>query len=191
MTDAADPRPRPQYGEYATAEEQQARIRQPDVTEALDAGVAAAPAAAPVVVAAPAVGEPQEADAAPAPKRRPVNRIVTFALLAYGLITVVTSFNALVDYNAYADQVLGMMGLDTALAEGLDGRSFGIAAALTLIVGWAVTALLSWMVLARGHISWWIPIVGGVVFTTISAALMLIPLMGDQAVWDAIVGGVG
>jgi hypothetical protein len=29
---------RPQYGEYATAEEQRARIRQPDVTESLAAG---------------------------------------------------------------------------------------------------------------------------------------------------------
>ena len=35
-----DGRPRPRFGEYASAEEQRARITQPDVTDALSAGVA-------------------------------------------------------------------------------------------------------------------------------------------------------
>ena len=34
-----DPRPRPQYGEYASPEEQRARIAKPDVTDALSTGV--------------------------------------------------------------------------------------------------------------------------------------------------------
>ena len=35
---APDERPRPQYGEYATPEEQRARIQQPDATWALETG---------------------------------------------------------------------------------------------------------------------------------------------------------
>ena len=42
MSDA-ESRPRPQYGEYATPEEQRARIQHPEVTEALQSGVAPEP----------------------------------------------------------------------------------------------------------------------------------------------------
>ncbi len=37
---APEERPRPQYGEYATPEEQRARIQHPDVTWALETGQA-------------------------------------------------------------------------------------------------------------------------------------------------------
>ncbi|MDE0545760.1 DUF6264 family protein [Microbacterium sp. C7(2022)] len=189
MTDSSDPRPRPQYGEYATPEEQRARIRQPDVAAALDVGMPAHEVAEPPAEtdAAPGAGA---AHAVPTPKRRPVDRIVTFGLLAYGLITVVTSFNTLVDYNAYAAQVLEMMGADPGLATGIDGRSWGVAAALVLAGGWLLTAALSWLSLARARITWWIPVVGAIVFTTVSAVLMLTPLMNDPAVWDALLAGV-
>lgn len=192
---SADTRPRPQYGEYATPEEQRARISQPDVTDALEKGTSspeaeiaspAAPANDSATVAAPAAAE----TVAPV-KKRSVDRIVTFGLLTYGLITVVTSFGALVDYNGYAEQVLTMMGADASLAEGLDGRTWGMAAALVLAFGWLATAALSWWNLSKARISWWIPLVGGVVFNTVSAALMLTPLMSDPAIMNAMIGAVG
>lgn len=186
MSDAAgpapDPRPRPQFGEYATPEEQRARIRQPDASLVYEpAPVVDAPAAVPAA-ASPAV--------APAARSRAIDRIVTFALLAYGLVTVISSFPALTDFSGYAETMFDLLGVDAALSDPEAGRAWGIAAAVVLAVGWIVTASLSWLNLRRGRLSWWIPLVGGVVFTFASAMLMLVPLMNDPAVWEALVGSI-
>lgn len=180
--DAQTPRPRPQYGEYATPEEQRARIRQPDATSALETGRPAIPAAEAAPAAPAAVGAP--------PRPRTVDRIATIALLAYGLFTVVSSFPAFLDYGAYAETMFAVMGVDAELADPAAGRPWGIAAALVLAVGWIATALLSWRSLRRGRLTWWIPLVAGAVFTFAAGMLMIVPLMNDPAVWDALVGGL-
>lgn len=180
--DAQTPRPRPQYGEYATPEEQRARIRQPDATSALEAGLPAVPAAETAPAAPAAVGAP--------PRPRTVDRVATIALLAYGLFTVVSSFPAFLDYGAYAETMFAVMGVDAELADPAAGRPWGIAAALVLAVGWIATALLSWRSLRRGRLTWWIPLVAGAVFTFVAGMLMIVPLMNDPAVWDALVGGL-
>lgn len=180
--DAHPPRPRPQYGEYATPEEQRARIRQPDATSALETGRPAIPSAEAAPAAPAAVGAP--------PRPRTVDRVATIALLAYGLFTVVSSFPAFLDYGAYAETMFAVMGVDAELADPAAGRPWGIAAALVLAVGWIATALLSWRSLRRGRLTWWIPLVAGAVFTFAAGMLMIVPLMNDPAVWDALVGGL-
>jgi hypothetical protein len=187
MTDGgADPRPRPQYGEYATPEEQRARIAQPDASPVSEpAPVIDAPSAA-VAAAAPAPA----ADVARAARSRPVDRIVTFALLAYGLVNVIASFPALIDVSSYAETLFGILGVEAELTDPAAARPWGIAAALVLAAGWVVTAAVSWTRVRRGGLAWWIPIVGGVVFTSASAMLMLVPIMNDPAVWDALVNSI-
>ncbi|WP_137843977.1 DUF6264 family protein [Microbacterium sp. 2FI] len=187
---APDPRPRPAYGEYATPEEQRARIKQPDVTHALETGQPVdAPAGVPAVAApapAPATDSAVRADAAP-PRRRAVDRIVTAALLGYGLISVISSFVAMADYPAYAETLFDIMGVDTQLTDPDAGQVWGTAAGIVLVIGWMLTAALSWLSIRRGRLSWWIPIVGGIVFTLIAGVLMVVPIMTDPAVWDALV----
>ena len=195
MTDATAPepssrgaessRPRPQYGEYATPEEQRARIQQPDVTIALDTGRPVEEAA---VVAAPAGAAPS-ADVVPT-RRRAVDRIVTFALLAYGLVNVVSSFPAFLDYSAYADTMFTVLGVEAELADPASGRPWGIAAALLLTVAWLATAAVSWWNLSRGRLTWWIPLVAGVLFTFLAGVLMVIPLLNDPAAWEAMLGSM-
>lgn len=190
MTDGgSDARPRPQYGEYATPEEQRARIAKPDASlvyepaPVLDEPVAVAPSRSEAPAAPAATSEI-------APRSRAIDRIVTFALLAYGLVNVISSFPALVDFDAYAQTMFELLGVDATLTDPAAGRPWGIAAAVVLALGWIATAVLSWISLRRGRLSWWIPLVGGVVFTFLSATLMLIPLMNDPAVWDALVGSI-
>jgi len=183
-----DPRPRPQYGEYASPEEQRARIRQPDATWALETGNAPAAEAAPA--ATPERVEPGAAAATRTPRSRAIDRIVTFALLAYGLLNVISAFPAMVDYVAYTDTMFGLLGVDAQLSDPSAGESWGVAAALVLAIGWVLTAALSWLNLRRGRLSWWIPLVGGVVFTFASATLILVPIFNDPAVWEALVGSV-
>jgi hypothetical protein len=179
-----DPRPQPQYGEYATPEEQRARIRRPDATYALESGHP--------VVSAGAPGAAADASPAPSPAPRPrvVDRIVTVALLAYGLFNVLSSFAVFLDYGAYAEAMFAVMGVDAELADPAAGRPWGVAAAVLLSAGWIATALVSWWSMRRGRITWWIPLVAGIVFTFTAGVLMVIPLMNDPAAWGALVGSL-
>ncbi len=184
MTGAPDPRPRPQYGEYATPEEQRARIAQPD------AALVYEPAPVTEEVAPPAGAAVAAPPAAEVRRSHPVDRIVTFALLAYGLVNVISSFSAMVDYAAYADTMFRLLGVDAELSDPAAGRPWGIAAACLLAAGWLITAAVAWASLRRGRLTWWIPLVGGIVFTFASAMLMLVPIMNDPAVWDALVSSI-
>jgi hypothetical protein len=187
-----DGRPRPRYGEYATPEEQRARIAQPEVTEALSGGDSPAPAA-PAVMRSPAPSQsrPGAAAATTATRGSMLDRIATVALLAYGLFIVITSIPSVADYNSFAATFFETLGSDATLADPSAGRGWGLASALVLGVGWLVTALLSWLNLRAQRISFWIPLVGGVVFTMVASALLIVPLTMDPAAWSAIQELVG
>lgn len=187
-----DPRPRPQYGEYASPEEQRARIQQP-APEWQQPVTPAAPVMADT--AEGGIPSPQAATGAPpvgAPVRtRLADRVVTVALLVYGLFNVVTSFPSFLDYAAYAETMFAVMGLDVTLSDPAAGRPFGIAAAVLLAVGWIATALVSLWSLRRGRLTWWIPLSAGILFTFVTGVLMAIPLMSDPAVIAALLGTTG
>jgi len=187
VTDADAPspearRPRPQYGEYATPEEQRARIRQPAPEQR-------APSMPP-----PQTPRPVVAPAIRTARPRLLDRVVTLVLLGYGLVMVVTSIPTFVDYGVYAGQLLSILGLDVSLSDPAAGRGYGIAAAVVLAVLWLAAALLSWMSLARRRLTWWIPLVAGVVANLVTGVILTVPLMNDPAVWSALterLGGTG
>ncbi|NNH05371.1 DUF6264 family protein, partial [Microbacterium ulmi] len=132
---------------------------------------------------------------APAASRRArprtADRFATLALLVYGLITVVTAFPALVEYVGYAHTLLSALGVDAQLSDPAGARAWGVAAAIVLAVGWLATAALSFVSLRAGRLTWWIPLVAGVVFNTVSALLLLMPLVMDAAVWEALQSAIG
>ncbi len=174
-----DPRPRPQYGEYATPEQQRASIREP-VREAMPVPVAPSPGG-------PTPAGPTPAAAAPAARRSgTVDRIVTVLLLVFGLVNVASSVPALLDYDGYVASFLDALGVDGALADPAAGAPWGIAAALVLVVGLVAAAALSRASLRRGHITFWIPLVAAVVVNLIAAFLAIVPIVGDAALWASI-----
>lgn len=184
MTDpagASDVRPRPQYGEYATVEEQRARIQEPAPWQLATAAPVVADAGAP----------PATTPVVPSPRPRRVDRVVTFALLAYGLVSVISAFPAYLDYNEYAGMVLGFMGVDAQLSDPAVGRPWGVAAAIVLAVGWILTLLVSLWNLRRGRLTWWIPLTAGIVFSFAAGALMMVPIVNDPAVWQALLDSTG
>ena len=188
MSDPAD-RPRPQYGEYATPEEQRARIKQPDLTRLLETGQdpdalkGAVPPDSPSLATKTANST---AGATTMPRGRFVDRVVTIALLVYGLVNVVTSIPTMIDYGSYVSTVLTLLGIDGELADPAAGRPWGVAAALILAIGWLLTAYLSWRSLARGRVTWWIPLVAGIVFTFVTGVLLMVPIVSDPTLWNAI-----
>jgi hypothetical protein len=172
--------PRPQYGEYASPEEQRARIRQPAYPPASPQPGAAPPPLPPI---APIPGP---AASAPGVRRHPVDFVVTLALLAYGLWNVVSTVPALFDIGSYVHELLSVMGTDAQLSDPDAARGYGIAAAVVMIVLWLAAAVLSGLQMRRGRIAWWIPLVAGVLASLVTGILLTIPLLADPGVRDAI-----
>ena len=178
-----DGRSRPRYGEYATPEEQQARMQQPQ------ASAPTAPAAPPVAPPAPIVAHGEGARRG---RPRTWDRVITFVLLAYGLFTVLSSIPTATNYATFASTFLEIFGVTQSLSDPSVGAAWGLAAALVLGVGWIVAFGLSWLSLRAGRVTFWIPLVLGIVCNIVSSLLLMVPLMTDQAVWtalqDAVVG---
>lgn len=172
---------RPQYGEYATPEQQAERIRQSGGTPE------PVPAPVPVVVPSPVVADASSGEPVVAtPPARRGDRFITIALLAYGLFTVVTSIPQLIDYAGFVDIALEMGGIDAEFTATETGRTWGIIAAIVFAAGWIVTALLSWRAMTRGRISWWIPVVGGVVTFAVVSGCLTVPIMSDPTVIEQL-----
>lgn len=185
MSDA-DPRPRPAYGEYATPEEQRARIQRPEVTEALDTGVAPSPE--PVAEPRPQASSPTAAERA---RRGPfLDRIASLGLLVYGLVTVITNIAQLLDFPAFAETAAGAMGIDATFTNLAAGYVWGAVAAALYGVGWLITALLTWRRLKSGRLSFWVPLVGFVATTLLASVCVMVALAGDPGYMSALTGGL-
>jgi energy-converting hydrogenase Eha subunit C len=191
-----DGRPRPRYGEYATPEEQRARIQQPDATFALEAGekLEPAPPAAPV---AQAPGPRQAAPGARVPgtgmpgagpgtgtARHPVDRIVTVALLAYGAVNVVFSVMSFFNLADLATQALRILGSTAAFTNDEAARLWGPIAAVVLVIGYLVTLLLAVRRLRSGRLAWWVPLAGAAATYIVVYICLAVPLLGDPAFLD-------
>ncbi|MEU4016462.1 DUF6264 family protein [Microbacterium sp. NPDC028030] len=163
---------RPQYGELATPEEQRRAAGLPPLDE-----VAVAPAAPP---AAPAVITSEGATASSG-RPHPVDRLVTLALLAYGLVNIVITGLSYLDLPTVLNQTMTILGIEGEFTNFAQGRTWGAIAAVVLAVGWSITAALSIRRLRRGRITWWLPIVGAfatMIFVTICIS---VPMMSDPA----------
>lgn len=170
----ADARPQPRYGVYATPEEQAARIQKPDATRALETGesVAGAPASTEARVAPPAGA---------GVRRHPVDRIVTIALLAYGLVNVAVAAVSLFDFTEYATMVFTVLGIPGEFTNIEGGRTWGAAAAVALVVGFTITAWFTVRRMVAGKIAWWVPLAGAAITHIIVGVLAVIPLLADPA----------
>jgi hypothetical protein len=172
------PRPAPQYGEYATPEEQAERIR-------LSGGEPAASAVPPTVVPVEPAPLADPPVAEPTARPRP-DRFITIAMLAYGLVTVVTTIPQLIDFSSFAQTWLDMAGIQAQFTQTELGRQWGIVSAVLFAVGWLATAAFSWYAIATRRLSWWIPAVGALVTFTLVSLCLSVPLVGDPAVMDAV-----
>jgi hypothetical protein len=153
----SDPRPRPQYGEYATPEE----------VAALRGTPAAAPVSAPASPAEP-VRVPGRV---PAPGARRFDRRVTIALLAFGVINLVQYAAPLLDFANALDVAMASTPYG-AIDFGEPVRVGGLvilAVTTVLLVG---ASILSIVRLRRGRIAFWVPLTAG----ALSAATWVIVL---------------
>ncbi|MBW1638454.1 hypothetical protein G3H63_05075 [Microbacterium resistens] len=174
--------PRPQYGEYATPEEQRRRAGLPEEVTP-PAAATAAPAAA-----APATAAPAPTDSAAARTPRPADRLITIALLAYGLVNVIMSVISYSDVSRLMSESMRILGIDGEFTNYEQGRLWATIASIVLIVGWTATAAWAVTRLRRGRTSWWVPLVGAVVSTVLASICLSVALLGDPA-FLAYLGG--
>lgn len=185
-----DERPRPAYGEYATPEQQRAAMGVP-VSEA-------SPPLFPTQTGRPAPAEnhaarlpvgapftpvrPTHATTSAARPTRRVDRILTFALLAYGLMTVISSVPQLWHFTDFAQTWMTLAGIDATFTNIAQGDLWGRIGALVFAAGWLLTAVLSWRAVSRARLSWWIPLVGAIVTFLVVTVCLTVPLLGDPAI---------
>jgi len=161
---------RPQYGELATPEEQRRAAGLPPLGEI--------PLAPPVVQLPP----PEPAAQTPSLSRsRPVDRFVTVGLLAYGLVNVVVTGLSYLDLPTVMNESMKILGIDGEFSNFAQGKLWGTIAAALLVIGWALTAVLSITRLRRGKLTWWVPLVGAVVTMAVVSACIAVPMFNDPA----------
>lgn len=177
-----DERPRPQYGEYASPQEQAKAIAQ---SQPLQSTVPSASPASPASLASPVAPTSATPPATPAldsvpGQRGSFNRLATIVLLALGLVYLIggaSSFLAL-------PQTLGLVyqqwGIGDYLATSF-ASTLGIVVVVAQAVIWLVVAVISLRRLRTHRTSWWVPIVGAVATFIVTVILMAVVIMSDPA----------
>lgn len=139
-------RPAPQYGEYATPEEV-AALRGP-------VAASAPPHASPSPAPAPAADRP-----APSSWRR-ADRLITIALIVFGVLNLVQYAGALLDFEYF----LEITTKDT-FAEAIDfgeaARIGGVVLFVLLLALVLASALFAIVLLRSGRVAFWVPLVAG------------------------------
>ncbi|MGW8484419.1 DUF6264 family protein [Microbacterium sp. NPDC055903] len=161
---------RPQYGEYASEDEQRRRAGLPP----LDPATADLPPAGYGPAAVPAVEEPT----IPARRWGP-DRIATIALLAYGLVNVLMSAGSYLDLSTIMNQYMAILGIEGEFTNLAQGRLWGGIAATVLVAGYALTVWLSLRRLRARKLTWWVPVVGAIVTSFAVSLCLIVPMMGD------------
>lgn len=162
-----DERPRPQYGEYAP----EGWSWQPQSEPRADATASAPPPPPPPVPPAPAVA---------AARTNTVDRMVTVALLVLGAFGAWNSATSLQQLPAAIQTVYTQQGVGTySPQEWLPTLALiGTVSMLALyagVLGWSIARLRA------GRITFWVPIVGGVVALLVTIVLTAIVFFTDPA----------
>ncbi|MEJ1087246.1 DUF6264 family protein [Microbacterium sp. Mu-80] len=165
---------RPQYGEYATPEEQRARAGLPPL--GAEPAASDSPASVP-----PAPTAPTAPPAAGIARANPVNRVVTIALLAIGLINVFSSIPGFLDLSTTLGLSMEMLGVEGDFSNFASARTWGVIAVAVMLAGYAATVWLAFRRLARGASAWWVPLAGFVVTMLLVSVCVSVPMMGDPA----------
>ena len=175
-----DLRPRPEYGEYASPQDQASAIAgsQPPVSPFLVPGNEAKPGPTPAASGWPAV-TPPKASTGERPRRR-WDLILSVGLLSYGLITVMTGFVQYSDVASIINQAYEIQGVG-AFTSTDSADTVGTAAIFVNVVLYAITAAITIQLLRRRRLAFYVPIIGGALSAIIIGIMIVSLMLGDPA----------
>jgi len=114
------------------------------------------------------------------------DRIVTVALLAYGLFSVLTGIPQYLNLAGIANQSFVAAGIPGEFTSTAQSDALGVTAAFILAIGFALTAWIAVRRLRRGRAAWWVPLLGFVLTFIPIAICLSVALMGDPAFIDYV-----
>ena len=212
-------RPRPQYGEYATPQDQAAAIATslPPVPPVLlpsdrPSSVAPAPEASTRASGPPqkrgsrdAVHDPATHDSAAhdpanpdsaahdpaktsvaghpaaAGRQRRWDLVLSTGLMVYGFLNVLSGLFQYADLGAFLDQLYEAFNIGNYASTGME-RPIGIAIVASNLLSFTLVAWFTVRALKAHKIAFWIPLVGGVVATIVSALFLQVLVANDPAI---------
>ena len=179
-------RPRPQYGEYATPQEQARIIAHslPPVS-ALLVPPTVADAASPGASSAPKVRTKKQQFVAGSPvagghRPRRWDQILTVMLLGYAAINVIGQLIARDTLAAIVTQFFVTQGIGTYTPTTLS-ETLGNTLNIVTLALFVLTVLGATWMLRRGRIAFWIPLAGGVAATIVALVFVVVLLQADPA----------
>lgn len=190
----------PQYGEYATPEEQRAAIKQPadwqleaatDAAAAPPAPTAYQPGAAPRPPQGPPSGPhwPEDESRPPQASQVPMragfgDRLITFVLLGFGLYNVVDTIVNALSGGALARESGAALGEEESQLIRSFPAWFWMGTAVVYAVVWLVTLLISLSAMRAGRRAFWIPVLGAILAGVLLIALMAIVIGQNPGLLD-------
>jgi hypothetical protein len=163
-------RPRPQYGEYATPEQQHRARGYADFPP---------PSPAPPPFAAhpqASVGASMTTTASP----RRWDLVVTAALLGYGLYTVIAGYFRYSNMAGLMTQIFATQGLD-AYAPNALATTLGIFINVANSVLWLLAAWITLRLLRGGKLSFYVPLIAGVLAAVVTAICLMALALSDPS----------
>ena len=206
-----EPRPRPQYGEYASPEDQAKAAGLEFVPPVADTDVAdkasktdkadkptrptrPAKATTPAVYAPPTVtpttpidGTDVDGAAASASSRprRNWDQLLTGILLAFGAVSVFTAIPQYLNLGGVLSDVFEQFGTAEFTSIAL-ANQVGIALNVIQLVLFVVTVVISIQLLRKNRIAFYVPVIGGVLCGIITLILMAVVMSSDPAFIDYV-----
>jgi len=162
-----DERPRPQYGEYASSDEQAEAMGKPPEP----------------ILAPPTASERIDSAKVPAevvPAPRPWDRIVTTALIAIGTFAVLTYFPTFATLGETFSQAFTIAGYGDFESESL-ANSAGVVLNVVMVVLYLLSLLLALRALRSGRRAFWIPLSAGVAFVLVVVVTTVVIMSSDPA----------
>jgi drug/metabolite transporter (DMT)-like permease len=172
-------RPRPEYGEYATPEQQAEAmgvVYEPPKEPTAQTPAVAAPAA--TVTATP----PALKAAADLPKQpRRWDLVLSIALVVIGTYVVLSSFATYGDLPYSLTQIYAMYGYDGSYPDIERANAVGLALNIIQPALLVIAVILSSRSLRRGRITFYIPLAGGILALIVTSILLTTLFLADPS----------
>jgi hypothetical protein len=112
---------------------------------------------------------------------RRMDAAVTVGLLAAGALNVLLSLGSYLDLSTSLSRAFQLMGIADAYTTTSSTGPVGVAILVVTVAVYVATAAISVRLIRRGRIAFWVPLVGAVVATLVSAVLVSSLLTADPA----------